>query len=216
MADETLIPKHRDVKAGGRDTPGVYVIRNTASGRVYVGSSYRIRLRWSGHKRLLRLDKHHYAPLQRSWNKHGEAAFSFNVVEVVWHPDQLYIREQYWIDLMRAADEKLGFNILPRAGGPRGYKFSDAARAKMSASRKGKKKPPMTAAHLSAMSVGRRGRKCSAETCAKMSASKRGKSLSENHRAKLCAILTVRNKTIEMREATSERNRILKRGIGRN
>lgn len=50
---------------------GVYLIRNTVSGREYVGSSADIDKRWSGHKSDLRRGVHANRYLQNAWNKYG-------------------------------------------------------------------------------------------------------------------------------------------------
>lgn len=113
--------------------PGIYAIRNTISGRIYVGSSTKIGRRWVAHRNLLRVGSHHSVTLQRSWKKHGEEAFSFGVIEAVENPDDLSEREQYWIDRLHAACPRKGFNLCPAAGSCFGLKHTKASRAAMSA-----------------------------------------------------------------------------------
>ena len=202
---------------------GIYVIRNTVNGKIYVGSSRRIVTRWREHKHALKHGKH--TPiLQRSWNKHGEIAFSFEILEEVTEINNLCVREQFWIDKLEAANETRGFNIFPIAGGgARGYKYSAEARekmkekrhspetcAKMSASQKGKKHSEETRAKLSVsrrkrttsdatrakMSASWKGRKVSPETRVKMSVAQKGKKLSEEGRAKLRAYHAKRRQTL--------------------
>jgi len=55
----------------------VYEIRNTVSGKFYIGSSANLYERWRTHKNKLRAGTHPNPKLQASWNKHGEAAFVF-------------------------------------------------------------------------------------------------------------------------------------------
>lgn len=152
----------------------VYAIRNIKSGRVYIGSSAYVVRRWADHRRLLSNNKHHSKTLQRSWNKHGGDAFLFEIIEYVV-PDQLLIREQYWIEKLYAACPKLGFNILPNAGTVRGVKRSDEVRAKLSAAARGRKKKPRTEQHRLALALANRGKTLSAETRAKISAATLGK-----------------------------------------
>ena len=191
---------------------GVYVIRNTVSGRVYVGSSQNILSRWREHRRLLRKGKHHSAVFQRSWDKHGEAAFTLSIAEVVTSYGALFEREQHWINTLHAACSARGLNRFPTAGGARGFKMSAEARALMSAQRRGRKMPPFSAEHRAAISagkVGRRiktlprtaehkaaisaantGRKRSPETRQKMSAQRRGRKMpprTDEHRAAISA-----------------------------
>jgi group I intron endonuclease len=88
------------LKAGNckHGTPCIYEIRNTVTGRVYVGSTPRFSRRFTEHKRLLNANKHHSRKLQFSYNKHGASAFVMKVIEVVSHPAFIYAREQFWIE----------------------------------------------------------------------------------------------------------------------
>ena len=207
---------------------GVYAIRNTVSGRVYVGSSDNIKGRWHGHRYHLRHRKHHASKLQRSWTKHGPQAFTFEILELVNDSDQLFVREQHWIDLLDAASTTKGFNSHPRAGGPRGYKASPETRAKISAVRKGKKFGPLTDEHKAALSLtavkryespeqrrelrayGLMGRNTpkvfSADGRAKIVMTHKGKKKSPSHAAKLRAILTARNTSPDQKRAVSKSN----------
>ncbi len=104
---------------------GIYVIRNKDSGKVYVGSSVNISKRWRHHLSDLRLEKHHALRLQRSWNKYGESAFFFEIVENLIDPSILIKREQYWIDAYKAINPINGYNVCPAAGTVRGTKRTD-------------------------------------------------------------------------------------------
>lgn len=77
---------------------GIYVIRNTANGKVYVGSAVNIKGRWAVHKHGLRRGKHHSQRLQRAWNKYGEAAFVLETLELCC-VDLLLEREQSYFDI---------------------------------------------------------------------------------------------------------------------
>ena len=58
----------------------VYIIRNTNNGKWYVGSTVNKKgHRWPEHRRDLRKNKHCNEHLQRSFNKHGEKAFTVEV-----------------------------------------------------------------------------------------------------------------------------------------
>lgn len=121
---------------------GIYCIRNLVSGRHYVGSGKRISHRWKSHRHLLRDGRHHSRTLQRSWNKHGEEAFSFDVLELVDDLSQLVAREQFWINALHAADPNRGFNVSPTAGNCLGVRHTSETRSKLSAQRKGRTKSP--------------------------------------------------------------------------
>lgn len=89
---------------------GIYLISCTANNKVYVGSSIDLRKRCLAHRWLLRRHQHENIKLQRAWNKYGESAFTFEVLEEV-PSDQLMEREQAWIDSLRACEDKRGFNL---------------------------------------------------------------------------------------------------------
>jgi group I intron endonuclease len=210
---------------------GVYAIRNLVSGRIYVGSSANIKHRWMTHRHQLNNGTHHSRLLQRSWEKHGAMAFSFEIIEIVETTDDLLSREQYWIDALNSHSASCGFNILKVAGSPRGHKFSAATRAKMSAVRLGKKLPTFSVEHRAALSASRKGKPNPAaryhrtdEWRAKMSAARLGvgkgkprsaaviaklrKPKSPSHAGKLRIILAARNQSAEMRQRTAARNRL--------
>jgi hypothetical protein len=65
---------------------GIYAIRNTITGRVYIGSSLHLRRRWGWHQSALRLGFHGCARLLADWRAQGPTAFAFEVLEVT-EPD---------------------------------------------------------------------------------------------------------------------------------
>ena len=61
---------------------GVYCIRNTTNGKLYVGSAaVSFKARWNSHRNALRRGEHAAKHLQSSWNKYGEDKFEFLVLE---------------------------------------------------------------------------------------------------------------------------------------
>jgi len=99
---------HNDIM----DNSGVYSITNTISGNRYIGSSHIIKKRWISHRAELRRNKHRNQRLQQAWQKHGEAAFLFEVLELVPNRDGLFDKEQAWIDKLNPQ-----YNIKSVAGG---------------------------------------------------------------------------------------------------
>ena len=93
--------------------------------------------------------------LQAAWNKYGESAFGFFVIELC-PIDKLIERESFWLKEMRATDRKFGFNIFDASG------LSEKVRSDLSFGRKGKK---LSAAHRAAISSGRKGIKFSTAHC---------------------------------------------------
>lgn len=106
------------------EKPGIYAIRHLDSARVYVGSASNLSKRWSRHRRDLRSGLHRNAHLQSAWDKYGEYAFEFVVLELTDHLD---VREQHWIDALDSFDN--GFNLCPTARSSRGRKWSEDERA---------------------------------------------------------------------------------------
>ena len=70
-----------------RRTAGVYAIRNTTNGRVLLGSSVNLHGPFNRHRTELRLGSHRCPELQADWNRLGEDAFAFEILETV--PDAL-------------------------------------------------------------------------------------------------------------------------------
>lgn len=88
----------------------IYVGRCLATNKVYVGSSTQGHRRVFSHTRDLDNKRHSNSYLQRAWNKYGAKGFVWHVVEEC-KPDELLAREQWWIDFLRAADRRYGFNL---------------------------------------------------------------------------------------------------------
>lgn len=153
---------------------GIYLIVNILNNKVYIGSSCNTRNRWRLHVNQLNNNKHHSIILQRAWNKYSSEQFVFTIFENC-EPDQLLIREQYWIDILKPE-----YNICKTAGSPLGHKHtkefreniskrligntytlghkaSALTKAKMSKARLGKKLPPFSDAHRKNISLARIG-----------------------------------------------------------
>jgi group I intron endonuclease len=110
---------------------GIYEIRCTFTGQVYVGQSRRLRGRWRDHLKELRAGRG-CPRLQKVWGQHGEASLTFRVLEVVMEGGLLTEREQHYIDALDACGPH-GLNTLPRAGRFEGYTPDAEARAKIGA-----------------------------------------------------------------------------------
>lgn len=128
-------------------TSGIYKITCITTGKMYVGSAVNLRQRWQNHRWRLRTNRHVNRHLQSAWNKHGEDAFAFEVIELILAPF-LIEREQYYLDKLRPFDRGRGFNSYPTAGSPYGHVASDEARRRMSEARKGQKSSEARRAHL--------------------------------------------------------------------
>lgn len=148
---------------------GAYQIENLLNGKVYVGGAYRsFGLRWRGHRSALRAGRHCSKHLQAAWNKYGEQAFRFQVLERCPPVREQIIRcEQRWLDLRRSYLPERGYNSSPTAGSNLGYKHSDSARQRMSAS--AQRKPPISEATRQRISETSKGRRHTEKSRKKLS-----------------------------------------------
>ena len=153
---------------------GIYKIINKVNGKVYVGSAVDLRRRWREHKSILCKNRHYNDRLQKSWNKHGEGNFLFEVIEEVQDKEKLLEREQCYIDILKPE-----YNICKIAGSALGTKRSEETKRKMSESNKGENHPNF-------------GKHLSEETKQKMSEARKGekhhnfgKHLSEESKRKI-------------------------------
>lgn len=64
----------------------VYAIRNTTTGRVYVGATRNVGTRWRQHISDLKAGRHCSAELQRDWVAYGAEKFTFQVLQIVDGP----------------------------------------------------------------------------------------------------------------------------------
>jgi predicted GIY-YIG superfamily endonuclease len=89
---------------------GVYAIRNTADGAVYVGSAPDVDARWGQHRSALDRVVHPNGALQVAWTRQGAAAFEPVVLERVASTDELARAEQWWSDLYGTDDPHRMYN----------------------------------------------------------------------------------------------------------
>lgn len=91
---------------------GVYKIVNTIDGKFYLGSTYSFYKRCPSHRSNLNKGLHHCRHLQNAWNKYGEDAFEFHILEVTEVKKRTEVEQKY-------LDEHFGkpycYNSSPRA-----------------------------------------------------------------------------------------------------
>lgn len=115
------------------------MIQNLVNGKSYVGRAVNIRKRWIQHKWHLRHGRHHSLPLQKAWNKYGEASFKFIPILIgVSDEGSLCNAENYYINSYGSMVSINGYNLAPSSGTNRGVKYSEKSRKKMSASQAGR------------------------------------------------------------------------------
>lgn len=114
----------------------LYTITDTVSGGVYVGKTEQpIQKRWALHRWRLRRRYHHCAELQRDWHAHGEAAFTFVIVETLDTKEEANAAEQQMIAVLRASGATV-YNQTDGGDGRRGATHTRQARQRLSAALK--------------------------------------------------------------------------------
>ena len=104
---------------------GIYIIRNTVNGKVYIGQSRRISNREYSHFHALEKGTHYNKHLQRSYNTYGRDAFMFEVIE--WcDVSELDEREKYYIKEYDSMNINKGYNN--EGGGNVGKEVSERMR----------------------------------------------------------------------------------------
>lgn len=93
---------------------GIYKIVNTKNGKFYVGSSKNIIRRFGIHRSALRNKRHHSPYLQRSWNKHGEKTFKFEILHEMVNPTE---QELFDAELKYITDILPHYNVGGVGGG---------------------------------------------------------------------------------------------------
>jgi group I intron endonuclease len=172
---------------------GIYLIKCTGNGKVYVGQSIEIEKRKYAHFNKLRLGRHRNPHLQNAFNTYGEEAFEHTTLELT-PIENLNERELYWINRLNSQTPACGFNL--KGGGDSIHTCSCATRAKMSEIRLGRPGKQMSAETRAKISKARQGQKASLETRKKLSQAQRGRPHSK-HSAETRAKLSAAAKTRE-------------------
>lgn len=96
---------------------GVFQVKNTANGKVLLGSSLNLEGPLNSHKFMLTIGRHRNETLQKEWNEYGSGQFVFEILEVVKFKDdqnfnlsdELTLLEQIWLEKVQPFGEK-GYN----------------------------------------------------------------------------------------------------------
>jgi group I intron endonuclease len=91
---------------------GIYAFRCLLNNKRYIGSSINCLLRNKDHVRLLNENRHGNPYLQAAWNKYGAANFEFEILERCPSEVSLLDREQFWINELKTAKARYGFNCM--------------------------------------------------------------------------------------------------------
>ena len=134
---------------------GIYAILNILNDKVYVGSATNLAFRWYGHRRNLNKNIHKNKHLQSSWNRYTQFCFIFVVLEYVEDKSVLYVKEQSWIDKLKACDRLYGYNISIVAGSQLGLRWKAKSTIKGISRNKGVSKTEEHKKKLSDVQKGR-------------------------------------------------------------
>lgn len=94
-----------------KNISGIYAIHNKINGKRYIGSSKSVHYRWKGnHLPQLKTNTHYNRHLQSAWNKYGEEAFDFVVLEECTELE-LLAREGFYIEQFRSWEREYGYNL---------------------------------------------------------------------------------------------------------
>jgi group I intron endonuclease len=96
---------------------GVFQVKNTANGKILLGSSLNLEGPLNAHKFMLTIGKHRNEVLQKEWDEYGGDKFVFEILEEVKVKDdpnfnledELTLLEQIWIEKLQPFGEK-GYN----------------------------------------------------------------------------------------------------------
>jgi group I intron endonuclease len=116
---------------------GVYIIINIENNMIYIGSSQDIEGRWTEHLNKLYDNRHENDHLQKAWNKYGDKAFQFKILEATEIID-LISREQYYLNLYKPYERNIGYNLFKTAYSPLGYKWTEEQKLQLKEKRIGR------------------------------------------------------------------------------
>lgn len=99
---------------------GVYAIRNTVNGKLYVATSRDLKARFNRHRMDLKMGSENVKPLLKDWKTLGESCFEFEVLDRLEPSDEpgydptedLEVLEQIWLDKLSPWGER-GYNKAP-------------------------------------------------------------------------------------------------------
>jgi len=113
------LDRKKELKLTYKQTPlpmGVYQIKNTISGKVFVGSSMNLPGILNRHRFQLNASSHPIKDMQEDWHQYGSAAFTCEVLEVL-KPEA--VLEEDCQKTILALEDKWLTNLQPY--GEKGY-----------------------------------------------------------------------------------------------
>ena len=100
---------------------GVFQVKNTVNGKVFLGSSLNIEGSLNKHKFMLKIGSHTNKALQKDWDESSPDQFVLEILEevqVIDSPnfnlkDELTLLEQIWLEKLQPFGER-GYNLNER------------------------------------------------------------------------------------------------------
>jgi hypothetical protein len=116
--------RHTEIKKAYKQTltpMGIYQIKNTENGKIFIGSSLNVPGKLNAHKFSLKYGSHIIQDLQNDYNKYGEKCFTFEVLDYLEpknDPDINYkkevsLLEEMWLEKLQPYGDK-GYNKPPK------------------------------------------------------------------------------------------------------
>lgn len=136
---------------------GIYIIKNTDNGKVYIGQSVDVEYRICCHFSKLKWNRHDNSHMQRAYNN-NPSAFTWELL-CTCEQSELDDLEIDYIAKYNSTDAEYGYNR--QYGGQAEHRCTPETRKKMSESKKGKR---FTEEHCKKIGEANRGRRLSDET----------------------------------------------------
>jgi group I intron endonuclease len=155
---------------------GIYCWKHIKSGKRYIGQAKNMLKRMSSHRTRLRGGYHDNNHFQNSWNKYGEDAFEFCIIEHC--PEEILgWKEVEWIKEYKSTNLNFGYNLT--TGGEEPRHSEETKRV------------------ISLCGI---GRKHSKDSCKKISIARKGIVFPEKHRKNLSESAKQKWKRLDFRE----------------
>jgi len=115
----------------------LYKITNLKNGKIYVGKAANIKKRWSQHKTAAKIQAlNDFSYLHRAMLKHGFDNFVIEEIASFETEEEALAQEIAHIEKFGSRNRNIGYNLTEGGDGASGYKHTDAAKQKMSESKK--------------------------------------------------------------------------------
>lgn len=164
---------------------GIYVIQNDMNGKCYIGSSIDMLQRKKQHISTLKGNRSGCYKLQHAFNKYGKNNFTFDILEIVGNKDELFKREQRWVDFMNPEYNICKVIVKSRLG----VKISDASKKKISDAQQGRILSKEALKNIRMAAELRKGIPLSKETKEKISISNSGKVRIEEYKKRTSELM---------------------------